>query len=259
MVTPEYLHETRAFGYWSLPAKNGNDTQKYLEDQINSYISFYQTNIETQRWYGFWNYGDVMHSYDPNRHCWNYDAGGKAWHNTELETDLWLWYSFIRTGRADIYRMATAMTRHTSEVDAYHIGDMKGLGTRHNVIHWGCGAKEARVGQAWWKRMCFYLTTDDRLGDVMTESLAANEAMLDFDSLVRAQPRSQYPTEKPTRLRWGPDWTSLVGNWFTQWERTGDKYCLDMIPLQASSPTRAIPSGRSAPTTSPISRAASRP
>ena len=229
LPTPQYLHDARAFGVWSLPAADGNDTQRYLEKQIDTYLKFSEASIDAQRWYGFWNYGDVMHSYDPNRHCWNYDAGGKAWDNTELETDLWLWFGFVRSGRADFWRLATAMTRHTSEVDAYHIGPMKGLGTRHNVVHWGCGAKEARVGQAWWKRYYYYLTTDDRLGDLMHESLDANEAFIDFDPLVRAQPRSQFPTAQPTRLRWGPDWTSLVGNWFTEWERTGDKKYLDLI------------------------------
>lgn len=45
------------------------------------------------------------------------DIGGFAWDNTELATDMWLWYSFLRTGREDIFRMAEAMTRHTGEVD----------------------------------------------------------------------------------------------------------------------------------------------
>lgn len=229
LPTPQALYDAHAFGVWSLPAADGNDTQRFLEKQIDTYLKFYESSVESQRWYGFWNYGDVMHSYDPNRHCWNYDAGGKAWDNTELETDLWLWFGFIRSGRADFWRMATAMTRHTSEVDAYHIGPMKGMGTRHNVVHWGCGAKEARVGQAWWKRYYYYLTTDDRLGDLMHESLDANEAFIDYDPLVRAQPRSQFPTAQPTRLRWGPDWTSLVGNWFTEWERTGEQKWLDLI------------------------------
>ena len=242
LPTPQYLHDAGAFGIWSLPDPDGNDTQRFLEKQIDTYLKFYETNVESQRWYGFWNYGDVMHSYDVNRHCWNYDAGGKAWDNTELETDLWLWFGFIRSGRPDFWRMATAMTRHTSEVDAYHIGPMKGLGTRHNVVHWGCGAKEARVGQAWWKRYYYYLTTDDRLGDLMHESLDANEAFLNYDPLVRAQPRSQFPTQQPTRLRWGPDWTSLVGNWFTEWERTGDKQWLDKINAGMNSLTH-LPNG----------------
>lgn len=77
-----------------------------------------------------------------------YDIGGFAWDNTELASNMWLWYNFLRTGRADIWRMAEAMTRHTAEVDVYHIGPNAGLGSRHNVSHWGCGAKEARISQA---------------------------------------------------------------------------------------------------------------
>ena len=75
-----------------------------------------------------------------------------AWDNSELGTDSWLWYSFLRTGRADIFRLAEAMTRQTGEVDTYHFGPMAGLGTRHGVIPWGDGAKEARIGQAAFRR-----------------------------------------------------------------------------------------------------------
>jgi hypothetical protein len=48
--------------------------------------------------------------------------------NSELSTDLWLWYAYLRTGRADVFRMAEAMTRHTGEVDVYHLGRFKGSG-----------------------------------------------------------------------------------------------------------------------------------
>ena len=229
MATPEYLNAKKAFGIWGLPNPSGNATRQWMESQIDNYIEYYKQSIETQRWYGFWNYGDVMHSYTAARHTWNYDIGGNAWANTELEPDLWLWYAFVRTGREDIFRLATAMTRHTSEVDVYHIGEMAGLGTRHNVSHWGCGAKEARIGQAWWKRFYYYLTCDDRMGDLMSEAADADYTTLKFDPLRVAQPRSQFPTAQPTRLRWGPDWIAFVGNWFTEWERTGNQKYYDKI------------------------------
>ena len=229
MATPQYLHDAGAFGVWGLPDPDGGEVKQWIEKQINDYIAFYEQSIETQRWYGFWNYGDVMHSYMSGRHSWNYDIGGNAWANTELEPDLWLWYAFVRSGREDIFRMARAMTRHTSEVDVYHIGEMAGLGTRHNVSHWGCGAKEARIGQAWWKRFFYYLTCDDRVGDLMHDAADADFTTLKFDPLRVAQPRSEFPTSQPTRLRWGPDWIAFVGNWFTEWERTGNEYYLDKI------------------------------
>jgi hypothetical protein len=38
-----------------------------------------------------------------------------------------------------------------------------------------------------------------------------------------AQPRSErYPCTAPARLRIGPDWLAYAGNWFTEWERTGN-------------------------------------
>ncbi len=228
MATPEYLHHTQAFGVWSLPDKS-TPAKEWIENQIDEYITFYQNAIENHKWYGFWNFGDVMHSYNRGRHTWNYDIGGNAWANTELSPEIWLWLSFIRSGRADIYNMAINMTRHTSEVDMYHIGGMKGLGTRHNVSHWGCGAKEARVGQAWWKRYAYYLSTDERLGDIMHEAADADYAMLEYDPLRIAQPRTEYPTNEPTRIRWAPDWLAFAGNWFTEWERFGNEKYLEKI------------------------------
>lgn len=224
-ITPEYLHSVNIFGIWSLPDKS-NQGKAWIENQLDEAISLYQKEIEQRNWYGFWNYGDVMHAYDPVRHTWNYDIGGYAWDNTELGSDLWLWYSFIRTGRADIFRMAEAMTRHTSEVDVYHIGELAGLGSRHNVRHWGCGSKEVRESQSASRRFYYYLTTDERTGDIMHEVAEnADVSMSKLDPLRNILPKTQYPTH----IRIGPDWLALVGNWMTEWERTGDKIWLDKI------------------------------
>jgi len=241
ICTPEYLHNVKAFGTWSLPDRS-NETKNRIENQLDSSILFYQTAIKEHHWYGFWNFGDVMHSYDPIRHSWKYDIGGFAWDNTELAPGNWLWYSFLRTGRADIFSMAEAMTRHNSEVDCYHLGRFKGLGSRHNVSHWGDGAKEARIGQAAWKRQYYYLTTDERSGDLMHEALEAENAVCELDPLRIAQPREQFPYNAPARLRWGPDWLALAGNWMTEWERTGDKKYYNKIVAGSESLSR-LPSG----------------
>jgi hypothetical protein len=166
VASPQYLHQVKALGVWSLPDKS-TPFKRAVEEQLESTLAYYLRQVEVQHWYGFWDFGDVMHSYDAQRHVWNYDLGGMAWDNTELGTDLWLWMSFLRTGRADIFRMAEAMTRHTSEVDCYHLGEFEGLGSRHNVRHWGCGAKEARISMAHLRRFRYYLTTDERTGDLM--------------------------------------------------------------------------------------------
>jgi hypothetical protein len=184
--------------------------------------------VEQRHWYGFWNYGDVMHQHDGPRHEWRYDVGGFAWDNTELGTDMWLWYTFLRTGRPDAFRMAEAMTRHTSEVDCYHLGRFAMLGSRHNVRHWGCGAKEPRIAQAAYRRFYYYLTTDERTGDLMHDVLNSDYKTIEIDPMRLAAPLTK-PLPYPGRVRGGPDWLAFVGNWMTEWERTGDTKWRDKI------------------------------
>jgi hypothetical protein len=228
VAPPRHLHAVRACGFWSLPDKS-TPFKRAVEEQLESTLAFYQRQIEQQRWYGYWDFGDVMHSYDRERHVWNYDLGGMAWDNTELGTDLWLWFSFLRTGRADLFRMAEAMTRHTSEVDCYHLGSLAGLGSRHNVRHWGCGAKEARISMAALKRPYYYLTTDERTGDLLREVVEADFTALTLDPMRLAQPITEREQQHPARVRAGPDWLAYVSNWLTEWERTGDTRWRDKI------------------------------
>lgn len=235
--TPQYLHSVRALGIWSLQDRS-TPFKQAIEDQLDAGIAYYQKAIDQHNWYGFWDYGDVMHSYDESRHVWRYDLGGMAWDNSELGTDMWLWYSFLRTGRADIFRMAEAMTRHTGEVDSYHLGKFAGLGSRHNVRHWGCGAKEARISQAAYRRYYYYLTTDERTGDVMREVVNADYKVAEVDPMRLASPITEDQKKYPGRVRGGPDWLAFVGNWMTEWERTGDTKWRDKIYAGMDSITR---------------------
>lgn len=224
-ASPKYMHSIPVFGAWSLPDRSTNGKQ-WIEDQLDNAFSYYQKEVDQRNWYGFWNYGDVMHGYDKDRHVWRYDIGGYAWDNTELMTNMWLWYHYLRTGKQDAFRMAEAMTRHTGEVDVYHMGKFNGLGSRHNVLHWGGGAKEVRISQSALSRFYYYLTTDERTGDLMHEVVdASNKAMGDYDPLRLILEKSKYPTH----ARMGPDWMALVGNWMTEWERTGDETYRDKI------------------------------
>ena len=241
VCTPEYLHSRRAFGVWSLPDRS-NEQRAQVEDLLKDYLDYYVKAIDERHWYGFWNYGDVMHQYDPARHEWKYDVGGFAWDNTELGSISWLWYSFLRTARPDVWRMAEAMTRHTSEVDVYHLGPYAGLGSRHNVSHWGCGAKEARISQAAWNRFYYYLTTDERTGDLMTAVKDADQMLYTIDPMRLALPREKYPCTAPARLRIGPDWVAYAGNWMTEYERTRDTKYLKKIEAGMKS-IAALPNG----------------
>ena len=215
---------TNVLGVYGL-ADSSTPLKSWIEDQLKAITDFYQQEIDQRDWYGFWHYGDFMHTYDQVRHKWRYDLGGYAWQNTELAPNMWLWLSFLRTGEPSLFRMAEAMTRHTSEVDVYHLGDYKGLGSRHNVIHWGCGAKEARIAMAGLHRYYYYLTADERIRDIIDEVVDADFSTLNKDPMREYYPKDQFDTH----ARSGPDWAAYSSNWFTCYERTGDKTYLDKL------------------------------
>ncbi|RMI44143.1 exo-rhamnogalacturonan lyase family protein [Streptomyces triticirhizae] len=211
VASPETYHASGQFGRWSLPDRSTR-ARRAMEDDIAGTVAFYAHEVEQRSWYGFWDYGDVMHTYDSDRHVWRYDVGGFAWDNAELGTDAMLWYAFLRSGDPDAFRLAAAMTRHLSEADTCVAGRFAGRGVRHNVLHWGDGAKEARVSESYTRRFLYYLTADELLGDLMRASLQADAT---FD--------------QRGELRIGPDWFALVSNWLTEWERTGDTRWRDRI------------------------------
>lgn len=221
--SPESYHKKCAFGYWSLPERK-TESEAFLENQLDQLFNFYKNEIEARKWYGLFDYGDVMHTYDPIRHCWRYDMGGFAWQNTELVPTYWLWLYFLRTGREDVFTVAEAMRRHCSEVDFYHFGPMAGIGSRHNVRHWGCSCKEPRVSMAGHHRVYYYLTGDERIGDAMADAKDADLSLKNVTYFKQNDEKGGHVV-----IRSGPDWTSFLSNWMTQYERTLDPYYLEKI------------------------------
>ncbi len=47
--------------------------------------------------------------------------------------------------------------------------------THKDVSHWGCGAKEDRISESFLKRFYHYLTGDERVGDLMRETVTADD------------------------------------------------------------------------------------
>ncbi|WP_185236483.1 exo-rhamnogalacturonan lyase family protein [Teredinibacter franksiae] len=220
VAAPEDYLASGVFGaLWSLPDRSSPE-KGAIEDRLAWSVQFYKQQVDQRHWYGFWNYGDIMHTYDADRHVWRYDVGGYAWDNSELSPDLWLWYSYLRTGDAETFRLAEAMTRHNRDVDIYHLGRFKGFGSRHNVQHWGCSAKQLRISTSAYRRFHYFLTGDERTGDVLDEVINADT------QLAQVIPTRKIPNKKPVpgdvRMGVGTDWGSVAANWLTAWERTGD-------------------------------------
>ncbi|MBW8814000.1 MAG: Tat pathway signal sequence domain protein [Caulobacterales bacterium] len=234
LASPQHIHAAGMFGAWGFVDRS-SPTLGQLEDRARRELDFYLGQVEQRRWYGFWNYGDVQHSYDNDRHVWRYDIGGFAWDNSELSSDLWLWYAYLRSGRADVFRMAEAMTRHTGEVDVYHAGRFRGLGTRHGVQHWGDSSKQPRISNAAYRRIYYYMTTDERVGDLMHALVDSDRALLtvEIERKVGSVSLPPTPPVKPppgqVMMSFGTVWGSLVAAWFTEWERTGDTRWRDRI------------------------------
>jgi hypothetical protein len=167
-----------------------------------------------------------MHAYDVDRHTWRYDIGGYAWDNSELSPDLFVWQYFLRTGRLDVYRFAEALARHAAEVDMYHIGDWKGLGTRHGVLHFADSAKQARIGQPQYRKYFYYLTGgDERTGEVMAETLDTDQTYVKLDPVRKVRTDGWTPAPgEPVSFGLGTDWGGLAASWLIEWERRGPRW-----------------------------------
>ncbi|PSN72488.1 hypothetical protein BS50DRAFT_252995 [Corynespora cassiicola Philippines] len=222
---PEYIQSTRALGsYWASPETATDPT---IERNLDFLVKFYEGQIEQRRWYGFWDHGDIMHAYDVDRHQWRYDVGGYAWDNSELSPDLFFWTYFLRTGRADVYRIAEAQARHGAEVDSYHLGNFTGLGTRHGVQHWSDSAKQVRISTPVYRRPFFYLSGgDERTGEVIRTVLEAEKAFVLVDARRKVRDPDIEYTPDPTALylNFGTDWSGLAAAFLTEWETRGPRW-----------------------------------
>lgn len=117
------------------------------------------------------------------------------------------------------------MTRHTGEVDVHHIGPFAPLGSRHNVMHWGCSAKQLRISTAANRRFYYYLTGDERVGELMSEQINAVQTLQTIVPVRKVNAATPKNTENSdfATVSFGTDWGAIAGAWLTEWERTQDK------------------------------------
>ncbi|GIF41798.1 exo-rhamnogalacturonan lyase family protein [Actinoplanes xinjiangensis] len=241
VAAPQHLHAAGVFGDWT-PADRSTPARTEIEDRLDFLFDHHRKEVEQRSWYGFWDYGDIMHSYDPDRHVWRYDVGGYAWDNSELSTDLWLWYHYLRTGRAEAFRFAEAMTRHTGEVDVYHLGRYRDLGTRHGVQHWADSAKQVRISNAGYRRIYYFLTADERVGDLMRDLVDSDRTFLVLDPIRKIRTGPYTPDPHALGVGTGTDWGSMALAWLTEWERGGDPIAREKL-LNGARTIAAMPHG----------------
>ena len=238
---PDSLYRAQALhAFWSPAPPHARNT---TETTLATLFDFYKGQVEQRKWYGFWDYGDVMHTYDADRHAWRYDVGGYAWDNGELSSLIWLWNAFLHSGRADIFHMAEAMTRHMTEVDVYHLGPFAPLGSRHNVQHWGDSAKQLRIASVANAKTYLFLTADERTGELMRAQVDAVRRLRQIvpGRKIGDHPPQQDPEQHAT-VSFGTDWGAVAAAWLLEWERTGNTAIKDRL-VQSMESIAAQPHG----------------
>ena len=144
-------------------------TKTRIEDELDFLFDFYQKQIEQHRWYGFWDYGDVMHTLRPR------------------PPRLALRRRRVRVGQLRALAGPVAVVQlppqrpgrrvpHGRGDDAAH-GRGRRLpprpirGARHAAQRAALGVqREAAPHQHGdYRRFYYYLTADERVGDLMRE------------------------------------------------------------------------------------------
>ncbi|MBT2250312.1 Tat pathway signal sequence domain protein [Arthrobacter sp. BHU FT2] len=238
---PDHNHSAGVFGVWS-PVDRSVPAKAVIEDKLDFQHKFYRDQVDQRSWYGFWDYGDVMHDYDRDRHVWRYDVGGYAWDNSELSTDSWLWYHYLRTGGAEAFRFAEAMTRHTGEVDVYHLGKYADLGTRHGIMHWADSAKQVRISNATYRRFYYFLTADERVGELLRDLVDADKSFMALDPARKVRTDVYAPQADALGISNTTDWGALAAAWLAEWERNGDPIARTKL-VNSATTIAAMPNG----------------
>ncbi|MEU1946784.1 Tat pathway signal sequence domain protein [Streptomyces sp. NPDC020125] len=160
---PADIARAKVFGGLFAPVDRSTPARARIEDRLDFLFDYHKGQVEQRRWYGFWDFGDIMHTYDGDRHQWRYDVGGYAWDNSELSPDLY-------------------------------------------------------------RRYYYFLTADERTGDIMHALVDSDETFLVLDPLrkVREDPDHE-PDPHALSIGLGTDWSGLAGAWLTEWERRGPK------------------------------------
>ncbi len=171
---PERYAETRVLGRLR---HHDPDLFPAAEERFVEQAEYILQEQSLRGWYGMIDYGDIVHSYNPDIHQWTSDEGGYGWLNTEFQPDQWLWYTFVRTGRYDFFRLAEAMARHTTDIDMLHTGPWKGFGCRHGVQHWSDGDREIRISMPGGRRLHYLLTGDERTRDAIELAVSHYQTM----------------------------------------------------------------------------------
>jgi hypothetical protein len=135
-VDPQWVAESGAAGRL---ASAGEDFPK-AERMLTGFVEWMERHIERYRWYGFFDWGDVMATWEEDAGGWRF-KGRWGWCNSEWDPRHAVWLQYLRTGEGRYFALGEAMTRHSLDVDTCHYHPfrpyMVGGSFRHSMDHFG--------------------------------------------------------------------------------------------------------------------------
>ncbi len=150
------------------------DPKRFPESErmMAGFIDWMERNIRLGRWYGFFDWGDVLAAWEASKGDWRF-YGRWGWCNSEWDPRHGVWIQYLRTGEARHFRLGEAMTRHSVDVDTCHFHPfrpyMVGGCFRHSVDHFGDEPCASHTFVDNWVDY-YYLTGDLRTYEVLQEA-----------------------------------------------------------------------------------------
>ncbi len=142
------------------------------ERMMTGFLDWLTRNIQLGRWYGFFNWGDALVTWEQEANDWRF-YGRWGWCNSEWDPRHGVWIQYLRTGRSDYFQLGESMTRHSADVDTCHFHPfrpyMVGGCFRHSTDHFGDEPCASHTFVDNWIDY-YYLTGDLRTYEVLREA-----------------------------------------------------------------------------------------
>ncbi len=142
------------------------------ERMLDGFIDWMERSIAANRWYGFFDWGDVLVAWEESTGEWRF-RGRWGWCNSEWDPRHGVWIQYVRSGQPRWFRLGEAMTRHSMDVDTCHYHPLRpytvGGCFRHSVDHFGDEPCASHTFIDNWLDY-YYLTGDHRTLEVLKEA-----------------------------------------------------------------------------------------